>query len=109
MENKTTFTPYDEAMQTRKLQMLKTMVPYLANNMQKQAALLIQIIECKNAMSIFSADNNSLAACEIPEGSNRTTALLGELKQYCTPKERDTIDTLLNLFCIMDNYELFMQ
>ncbi len=107
MEEKNYLTPYDEMMQTRELQMLKTVVPFIDTRHQRQIAMIIQYLEFRHTMQLFSSNNNALSACEIPEGSDRKSALLMALKNYCTPKERETIDTVLNLFCMLDNYELF--
>lgn len=107
MEEKNQFTPYDEMMQTRELQMLKTLVPFLEGRRQRQIAMLIQYMEIRQTMNLFTNDSGALSACEIPEGTDRRTAMLNALKNYCTPKERETIDTMLNMFCVMENYELF--
>ncbi|MCI5857514.1 MAG: hypothetical protein MR016_09155 [Agathobacter sp.] len=107
MEKENISTPYDEAVCTRELQMLKTIVPYIGNTQKKRVAALIQYLEYKNVMSALSESDNQLSACSIPEGSNRTSTLLGELKQYCTQSEKEAIDNLLNLLCIVDNYEMF--
>lgn len=107
MDQNSTMTPYDEVVQTRELQMLKTLVPYVGNVQKKQIVALIQCLEYQHAMSVLGSNDNQLTACSIPEGSNRTTTLLSELKQYCTPGEQEAIDNILNLLCIMENYDLF--
>ncbi len=109
MEESMKFTPYDEKMQTRELQMLKTMVPYISGARQKQIAILIQYLELKNTMQAFSNAPAGLAICEIPEGEDRRSLLLHALREYCTPKEQETIDMLLNMFNILDNYDLFLK
>ena len=107
MEKENMPTPYDEAIQTRELQMLKTIVPYIGNAQKKQLAALIQYLEYRNVMSVLDESDNQLSACSIPEDGNRTSTLLGELKQYCTKNEQEAIDNLLNLLCIVDNYDMF--
>ena len=42
MEEESKFTPYDEILQTRELQMLKTIIPYVNKPMRKQLSLAIQ-------------------------------------------------------------------
>jgi hypothetical protein len=32
--------------------------------------------------------------------------MLTAVRQYATPKEQETIDNILNLFCVLDNYDL---
>jgi hypothetical protein len=105
MAEHSTLTPYDEAIQTKRLLLLKTFVPYAQSNMQRQLVTVIQFLEYQTVLSTLNKGDNQLCACEIPEGGNKTTALLAELKQYCSPGEQEMIDNLLNLMCIMDNYE----
>ena len=105
MEDVTNVT-YDDVVQTRNVQILKSVVPFLDARSQRPAAMLIQYLELRNAYSAFSKPDNSLAACSTGEGSDRRSAILGAIRQYCTPKEQETIDTLMNLFCVMDNYDM---
>lgn len=106
MEEKNLFTPYDEMTQTKELQMLKTIVPFLAGPRKRQMAILVQYMEMQNTLRVFSGAGTSLSACEIPEGSDRRTAMLGALRTYCSPKEQEMIDTFLNMLCIMESFEL---
>ena len=108
MEEKNHTTAYDEMMQTRELQMLKTIVPYMNSGQQMQMVLMIQYLELSRSIQMMRRGENALSACEIPEGTDRRTAMLSDLRCFCSPKEQEAIDTLLNLFCIMDNYEMMM-
>lgn len=108
MDEQNRITPYDEMMQTRELQMLKTIVPYMNQNRQMQMIMFIQYLELQHTYQVMRTGPSALSACEIPEGTDKRTAMLNDLKCFCTPKEQETIDNLLNLFCILDNYELFM-
>lgn len=100
---------YDELVQNRNTQILKSIVPFLEFPSQKPIAMLIQLMEWKNATATFSRQDNSMAACALPSGSRRRDAMLGAIRQYCTPKEQEMIDTLQTLFCIMENQDLFTQ
>ena len=54
---------YDDLIQTRNTQILKSIVPYLDVPAQKPLAMLIQLMEWKNATAAFSRQENSMAAC----------------------------------------------
>lgn len=108
MDETKSLTPFDEMTQTRGLQMLKTLVPYISGPGQMQFAVLIQFLELQHTYRMFQTNDASLSACSIPEGTDRRTAMLNEIRRYCTPKEQETIDTLLNMFCILSNYEMFL-
>lgn len=105
MEDVTNVT-YDDVVQTKNVQILKSVVPFLDARSQRPAAMLIQYMELRNAYSAFSKPDNSLAACSLNEGTDRRSAILSAIRQYCSPKEQETIDTLMNLFCVMDNYDM---
>ena len=98
---------YDDMVQTRNIKMLKSIIPFLDFRSQKPAALLIQYLEFQNANNAFSRPDNSMAACSIPEGSDRRNAMLSAIRQYCTPKEQEAIGTVLNFFIVMENYDMF--
>ena len=57
---------YDDLIQTRNTQILKSIVPYLDVPTQKPLAMLIQLMEWKNATAAFSRQENSMAACSLP-------------------------------------------
>lgn len=107
MEENRLFTPFDEAMQTRELQMLKTVFPYLEGKQKQQLGMIIQYMEIRHMSRLLQSSSSALGACEIPVGTERRSAMLNALRDYCTPKEKEAIDTILNLFCIIDNYESF--
>ena len=98
-------TQYDEIMQTRQLQMLKTVVPYLGVQAQPRIAMVIQFLELQRSMEMARNGSPELAACEVPGGTDRRSALLNDLRRFCTPKEQETLDMLMNLFIIMESYE----
>lgn len=105
MEEKNTVNTYDEMIGTRDVQILKSIVPFLDYSSRRSASMLIQFMEFMQAKQVFSTRESSMAACAIPETPDRRSAILGAVRQFCTPKEQETIDTILNLFCIMDNYD----
>lgn len=105
MEETNTANAYDEMIGTRDVQILKSIVPFLDYTQRRQAAVLIQYLEFKQMQNVFSSRESSMAACAIPQTADKRSAILGAIRQYCTPKEQETIDTILNLFCIMDNYD----
>ena len=84
-----TFTPFDYMTQTRELQMLKTMLPYMKDTQKKQFAILIKYMELQNTV----------------QGSNNMVAMLNDLRVFCTSKEQETIDMLANMFSMLETYE----
>ena len=108
MEQEQYITEYDGLIQTKDLQMLKSMLPFANIRAQMPLALLIQTLEFQNTIKIFRNNANVLSACSVTNEPDRRTAMIQTLRKFCTPKERETIDTLLNIMCVMDNYDTFV-
>jgi hypothetical protein len=94
---------YDDMVETRRIQILKSAVPFLEVSSQRPVALIIQYLELINAGEAFSHRDNSMAACALTDPSERRNAMLTAIRQYATPKEQETIDNLLNMMCVMNN------
>lgn len=107
MEQEQYLTEYDGLVQTRDLQMLKSMLPFASVKAQMPLAILIQTMEFRNTIKMFQDNANVLSACSVNNEPDRRTAMIQTLRKFCTPKERETIDTLLNIMCVMENYDTF--
>lgn len=107
MEQEQFLTEYDGLVQTRELQMLKSMLPFANIKMQMPLAILIQTMQFRNTIHMFQNNANALSACSVNNEPDRRSAMIQTLRKFCTPKERETIDTLLNIMCVMENYDAF--
>lgn len=104
MEN-TPFTPFDYMTQTKELQMLKTMLPYMKEAQKKQFAILIKYMELQNTIQVFSQEDKVMSMCSANEESNNLVGMLQDLRQFCSPKEQETLDILTTMFSMMETYE----
>ena len=95
-------TEYDGLVQTRELQMLKSMLPFANVRSQMPLAILIQSMEFRNTIQIFQNNANVLSACSVHNEPDKRNAMIQTLRKFCTPKEKETIDTLLNIMCVME-------
>jgi hypothetical protein len=100
-------TEYDGLVQTRELQMLKSLLPFANVKTQMPLAILIQTMEFRNTVQMFQSNANVLSACSVHNEPDKRNAMLQTLRRFCTPKEKETIDTLLNIMCMMENYDTF--
>ena len=107
MEQEQYVTEYDELVQTRELQMLKSMLPFLNTRNQLPMAILIQSMEFRNTIQMFQNNADVLSTCAVKEDTDRRSAMLQVLRRFCTAKEKETIDTILNIMCVMENYDSF--
>ena len=108
MDEKTLFTPFDEITQTKELQMLKTIVPYLSKDKQRPLVKMISCMAMVNSMKVLS-ETPALSVAETETPSDRRIAMLNALKKYFSPSEQETIDNILNVFSILDNKEIYDQ
>lgn len=108
MDEKTLFTPFDEITQTKELQMLKTIVPYLSKDKQRPLVMMISCMAMVNSMKVLS-ETPALSVAETETPSDRRIAMLNALKKYFSQSEQETIDNILNVFSILDNKEIYDQ
>ena len=106
MDENSLFTPFDEITQTRELQMLKTIIPYMPHDSQKQMTLMVHYISLMNSMRMIDCAP-ALSVAETESMSDRRLSMLNALKKYCSKSEQDTIDNLLNIFSVLDNREIY--
>lgn len=107
MDQEQLLTEYDTIVQTKELQILKSMLPFANPNTQMPLAILIQGLQFQSTIKKFQNNANLLSACSVNNEPDRKTAMIQTLRKFCSPKERETIDTLLNIMCVMENYDAF--
>ena len=97
-ENDIKMTAFDNITQTREIQMLKTVIPYMKNAQKKQFAILIKYMELQKTIQLFSTEESALSICSLPEEENNTVAMLNDLRKFCTPRDEEVSE---------DGYEFF--
>lgn len=107
MEQDQYTTEYDGLIQTKELQMLKSLLPFAHIRSQMPLAILIQYMEFKNTLRLFQNNANVLSACSVHNEPDKRNAMLQTLRRFCSPKEKETIDNILNIICVMENYDTF--
>ena len=102
MSEQSLFTPYDEALQTKELQILKSVFPYTRGSVKKQLSMIIQLLQMNHAIKAASAESNMLTALDLGDRIGNQTAMLNSVKKYCNEKEIETIDTFINILSLMN-------
>lgn len=105
MDNETQLTTFDQMTQSRQLQMLKTMIPYMKNQRQMRLAVLIKYLELQNTIQVFSKEENVVSMCSLPENEDYRIAMLTDLRKFCTEKEQETLDMVANMWSMLETYE----
>ena len=102
-------TAFDIETQSRSIQMLKTVIPYIDGARQRNFALLVKFLELRNVASLFQNETASISMCSTEDPSERRMQLLNDIKKFCTPTEQDSIDTMLTAFQMFSSYDAFMR
>ncbi|MBO5371486.1 MAG: hypothetical protein J6A75_02085 [Lachnospiraceae bacterium] len=104
------FTPttFDIETQSRSIQILKTIIPYIDSTKQKNFALIVKFLELKNVASIFNGSSVSLSMCSSEDPAEMKFQLLNDIKKFCTPTEQDSIDMMLTAFQMFSSYDFLM-
>ena len=105
MEQEQFLNEYSNSIQPREFQMLKAMLPFVHTRSQMPLAMMLQMMEYKNTIRYFKDNENQLSAFSLNNEIDKRSAMLQTLKKFCTPKERETLDTIMNIMCVMENYD----
>ena len=105
MDNNYIPTAFDEKTQNKDLQILKTALPYLKGSRQKQILMLIKSMELKKSIDLIDSDDTSLSICSTDNPMENTLNMLSDIRQFCSEKEQEHIDMIMNLFSMFSTYE----
>lgn len=99
----------DTLIQSRQLQMLKAIVPYIYEPQQKTISFMIKMIELQKTMQLFEGESGAqveeLRICSNESPTERTCHMLNALREFCTPQEQENIDLFINFFDMFSSYE----
>lgn len=99
-------TTLDALIQDRQLQMMKAAIPYINNSNQKTMAFLIKFLELQRTIHIFDSPNASMQICSVQEDEEPLPLqMLNALREFCTEKEQETLDLLMNYLQMFSAYE----
>ena len=86
-------TLFDEQLQSKELQILKTSIPYLQEPQQKNLAIFAKILELQKTIHFFENDSN----------------MLNDIRPYCNEKEAENLDSFINMFQLFSAYDLLFR
>ncbi len=105
MDNNYIPTIFDEKIQSKDLQILKTALPYMGGKHQKEILTLIKSLELKKSLDLINSNDSSLSICSTGSPMENTQNMLNDIRQFCSEKEQEHIDMMLNLFSMFSTYE----
>lgn len=109
MEDEQKTTLFDEQLQSRELQILKTTIPYLKEPQQKNLAILAKCLELQKTIRFFQSDSNNLSICSVDNPEENTINMLNEIRPYCTKTEQENLDAFINMIQLFSAYDLLFR
>ena len=105
-ESKKNIATLDSLIEDRQLQMMKAAIPYMNGPSQKNMAFMIKFMELERTVSVFNSSPSSIQMCSVSEDETASPLqLLSALREFCTEREKETIDMLLNYLQMFSAYE----
>ena len=98
MDNNYIPTAYDEKIQSRNLNILKTALPYMNGSHQKEILMLIKSLELKKSLELVNNSESSLSIMSAESPMENTLNMLNDIRQFCNEREQEHIDLMVNLF-----------
>ncbi len=109
MEDECKPTLFDEQLQSRELQIIKTTIPYLKEPQQKNMAILAKCLELQKTIRFFENDSSSLSICSVDNPEENTINMLNDLRPYCNEAELENLDSFINMFQLFSAYDLLFR
>lgn len=81
----------------RYIQMLKVSLPYMHSPLRETCRICIQVFEIQQAMHRLEEEEETLNACSKDGTQDPLTGISQSIREYCTPKELETLDMITNI------------
>lgn len=104
MENES-LSLYDNRLQNKEINILKTILPYLGSTAQKNISMMISYLQMQKTMEYFENPENTMQISAL-EKKNSTSDILNAIKVYCNDNEKRQIDQVLNAMQMLSTYEI---
>ena len=88
MENES-LSLYDNRLQNKEINILKTILPYLGSTAQKNISMMISYLQMQKTMEYFENPENTMQISAM-EKKNSTSDILNAIKVYCNDNEKKT-------------------
>lgn len=109
MEYNNSYAPFDLEFQTKDLQIMKAMIPYMTPALQRMLAMFVKYQELQKTLVLFDGKAPAIQSCSIEDPQERMTQMLNDIKNYCTKQEKENIDLAINMLQVFSTYEQFFQ
>ena len=104
MENET-LSLYDNRLQSKEINILKTILPYLNSTSQKNISMIISYMQLQKTMEFFENPENTMQIVAMEKKDNAAD-ILNAIRVHCNQREQQQIDHLLNALQMVSTYDI---
>lgn len=107
MEEETTdkMTPFDRLISSKDLQLMKLIIPYTPPANQHMLAILVKFLELNRTIKIFHQSHQNIHTQTFEKSFSSPLDIVDEIRPYLSEAERTSIDSILNVFNMMQMLE----
>lgn len=107
MEEETTdkMTPFDRLISSKDLQLMKLIIPYTPPANQHMLAILVKFLELNRTIKIFHQSRQNIHTQTFEKSFSSPLDIVDEIRPYLSEAERTSIDSILNVFNMMQMLE----
>lgn len=95
-------TPFDKLISSDQLQMMKLMIPYTPLENQRMLAIYAKFLELEHTIDFFRHYNHDIHAQAFEKKLSSPADILDELRPFLPKQQRNFLDSVMNLFNIME-------
>lgn len=94
-------TPFDRIISSKELQMMKLIIPYTPPANQHMLAVYVKFLELKRTMTMFRQTHQNIHTQTFEKTISSPLDIIDEIRPYLSETERNSIDSILNVFNMM--------
>lgn len=100
---------FDNAISDKRLQIMKTALPYICPKEQKLLSLFIISEELKNTVNFYkhTSEDNNIGICSIDNDKRTSQNMINDIKKILSDTEKERIDNFLNIINMMNMMNLY--
>ncbi len=96
---------FDNAISNKRLQIMKTAIPYFNPGQQKMLSMFIIFQEMQNTIKIFNnSNNNEIGICSIEKEKRTSANMINDIKKILDDSEKEKIDSLLTAMNLLNMF-----
>lgn len=107
MQEETTdkMTPFDRLISSKDLQLMKLIIPYTPPANQHMLAILVKFLELNRTIKIFHQSRQNIHTQTFEKSFSSPLDIVDEIRPYLSEADRTSIDSILNVFNMMQMLE----